>query len=263
MRGIRYRRGQRGRLRQLIDAPAEARSIRAADLVLLTTDAQTALYRERYPLKAADDFMTVRWGYDREELAGVEAAPKSPGVFRIVILGRFSVYLSEDAEALARAVASCSEGRRIEVVHMGQREPALEAAFSASGIAGCLRSLGMVPYRDCLRMLGSADCGVASPLSEVSLPVKVYDYIGLNRPILAFASSGSAMAQLLEPLPGALVVRGAEQAARALRRMVEGQVTELQPGLDPHEYSQQHQFNLLLQRLESMLSGREGRKEQG
>ncbi|MHC4592610.1 MAG: glycosyltransferase [Planctomycetota bacterium] len=263
MRGIRYRRGQRGRLRQLIDAPAEARSVAAADLVLLTTDRQTGLYRERYPQKAAGDFMTVRWGYGREELAGIEAAPKPPGVFRIVILGRFSVYLSEDAEALARAVAACAEGHRIEVVHMGQREPALEAAFSAMGIPGCLRSLGMVPYRDCLRMLASADCGVASPLSEVSLPVKVYDYIALNRPILAFAPAGCAMARLLEPLPGALVVRGVEQVTRALRRMVEGQVTELQPGLDAREYSQQHQFDLLLKRLESMLSGRWGRKEPG
>jgi hypothetical protein len=258
MRGLTYRHGQRAGLRSIFDGLAEARAVRGAGVVTLTTEEQTRVYRDRYPRRSPRDFLTIRWGYDADALVGLKPAEKPPGVFRVAVVGRFTRYDPADAEALARAVAACRTQARMDVVHVGHPEAALVDAFAAAGAGDCLRSVGVLPYRECMEVVASAACGVANSISDVSVPVKAYDYIGLNRPILAFAPPGCAMARLLEPLPGALVVRGVEQATRALWRMVEEQVTELQPGLDPREYSQQHQFDLLLKRLESMPSRRQG-----
>ncbi|MHC4481735.1 MAG: glycosyltransferase [Planctomycetota bacterium] len=249
MGGVRYRLGQRSGPRRVVDRLAEARAVRGAELVLLTADPQTELYRRRYPEKPTDSFMTVRWGYDRDELAGLSPAEKPPGVFRIVVPGRFSGYSAEAASALARAVAAEGEGRRIEVLHVGEPEPPLRAAFERAGAGGALRSLGTVPYRRCLELIASADCGVAAALSDVSVPAKVYDYIGLNTPILAFAPADSALGRLLRPFPGAFVVGTREEAAAAVGRLLEGAAGSLHGGGDTGEYSQQWQFGRLVERL--------------
>jgi glycosyltransferase involved in cell wall biosynthesis len=255
MGGVSYRRGARTGPRKLIDRRAEAASVRAADLVLLTTDAQARLYRERYPDRA-DRIMTVRWGCDADALRDVAPAPKPEGLFRICILGRFSVYRAEDAAALAAAVSAGAAEREIEVVHAGAQEPALEAAFARAGVGDRLRCLGMVPYGEALGWLASADCAAANPLSAVSIPVKVYDYVRLNVPMFAFAPAGSAMEELLRPLPGALVVESADEATAALGRVLSGEVMELQPGLDPAPYSQQYQFERMLERLDDIRTRR-------
>ena len=256
MKGLRYRRGQRSGLRNLQDRACEAWSVDAASLVVLTTEEQTDVYRSRYRRRPARDFMTVRWGYDAERLAAAPPADKPAGLFRIAIVGRFSVYDSRDAEGLAQAVGNVSVTRDVEVVHMGLPEPRLRSAFDAAGVGHRLRTMGMVPYAECLAVIKSADCGVASPLSNVSVPVKVYDYMGANRPVLAFAPVCSAMASILAPFPGAFVVQSGGQAADALRQVASGKVTELQPGFDPTPFSQQHQFGLLVERIGAVVRER-------
>lgn len=256
MRGIEYRRGQRSGLRHLIDAPAEAWAVRRAELVTLTTDEQTAIYRDRYGDRPGDGFMTMRWGYDARRLAGLTPAPKGRGLFRIGIFGRFSVYRRADADTLAAAVARLKVSRPVQVVHMGAAEPALASAFRRNGVLDCLQVRGMVAYGEGLSILASADCTVLSPLSDVSVPVKAYDYIGLNRPILAFAGRGTAVDSLLRRFPGAFIVQGADEAAAALHAMAEGGVTQLEAGLDPRKFSQQHQFELLVARLVEIMEKR-------
>jgi glycosyltransferase involved in cell wall biosynthesis len=253
MRGLRYRRGQRKGLRHLVDAPAESWSVHGAALTVLTTPEQADVYRRRYPARAGS-VVTMRWGYDAALAAAGHADTKEPGLCRVGIMGRFSVYRPDDADGLAEAVAALSEERPVDVVHMGSGEPALVAAFDRAGQASALRCLGMVPYTRCYEVLRSCDCGVASPLSDVSVPVKVYDYLGLRLPVIAFAPAGSAMEAFLWRVPGASVVTDAATALAALRRVASGGPREAMAEFDPSEFSHQHQFGRLVARLREIRS---------
>jgi len=253
----RYRMGQRSGLRQAFDRVAEAWAVQGASLVVHTTDLQTRMYRERYETKPARDFVTVRWGYDAEALAGLDVPPRAQDdVFRIAIFGKFASYCAEDARKLALAVARLHVGRRMQVVHLGAPEPELEAALRREGLLACFRSAGMQPYAAGMRKLASADCLVLNAISDVSLPAKVYDYIALNRPIVAFAAPESALGQLLARFSGAFLAATAEQALDAFMRITDRRITELQAGLDTAEFSQQYQFERLLQAVISLLADR-------
>lgn len=253
----RYRMGQRSGLRQAFDRAAEAWAVQGASLVVHTTDLQTRMYRERYETKPARDFVTVRWGYDAEALAGLDVPPKPrDDVFRIAIFGKFASYCAEDSRQLARAVARLHVGRRVQVVHLGAPEPELEAAFRREGLLACFQSAGMQPYAAGMRELPSADCLVLNAISDVSLPAKVYDYIALNRPIVAFAAPESALGQLLGRFSGAFLAATAEQALDAFTRIADRRLAELQAGLDTAEFSQQYQFEKLLRALRSLVPER-------
>lgn len=253
MGGVAYSRWQRRGPRSIVDSACEAWSVARASLVVLTTREQTELYRTRYASHPRSRFMTVRWGYDREVLSNLNPAEKPPAAFRVVISGSFTRYRPELGGILARGIRGCGETERVEVLHVGHPEPALEGAFRRAGLSACLRTYGVVPYGRAMEILASADCAVACPLSPLSLPVKLYDYIGLNRPVLAFSAQDTAMERLLESFPGAFIVEGPGDVTEALNRMLRGEVTELQDGLDTAPYSQERQFDRLLERLTLLL----------
>ncbi len=260
MGGLSYRMGQRAGPRALIDRWGEARAVRGAAVVVHTTEAQTRLYRERYPEKPPSEFLTVRWGYDEDRMAEARAnapPPEPGGPVRLAIFGKFAAYDPADARALAAGIAAADVERGVEALHLGEPEPALRAAFEEVGLGGALRSLGMRPYDEGLRMLAGADMLVLNAISDLSLPVKLYDYVGLNRPVLAFVRPDSEAGRLLEPLPGAFVVRTAGQAAHAIRAAAAGGVARLADGLDTAEFSQQHQFKRLMGRLARLMEARE------
>ncbi|MCK4282895.1 MAG: hypothetical protein KAX44_01155 [Candidatus Brocadiae bacterium] len=257
MRGIPYRLGRRAGLREHFDRQAEAWAVAGAAVVLHTTELQSRIYKERYKWKAAWRFLTVRWGYDEDALASLRPAAESgDGPFRIAIFGKLASYSRQDAQALASAVAAIPEGRPIQVDHLGAPEPELEDAFRRQGLGACFRTCGMQPYREGLRNLVSADCLVLNAISEVSIPAKTYDYIAVNRPIVAFVTPRSAAGRLLCRFSGAFLVQTAKQAERALRTIIQRDVVELSPGPDPTQFSQQYQFQKLLAALRALMQGR-------
>jgi hypothetical protein len=255
MGGIAYRRDRKPAPGRLADRLAEAWSVRKALLVALTTDAQRDAYRARYP-RMADRIATVRWGYDADLVGAVQPAEVPAGVRRLVIFGRFAYYGARDAAALADAVAAA--GGPWEVVHVGHPETELRAAFEARGIADRLSETGMMPYADGLALVASADCAALNPFSPASVPVKTYDYIGLRRPILAFAGAGCALADLLADYPAAAVVQDAGGAAAFLDGVAAGTVGDV-GDLPGEEFSMQHQFGMLVECLERIRSGEGGR----
>ncbi len=252
--GVAYRLGHRGGARMLLDRIAETLAVGGARLLVLTTEEQARIYRARYPGRPAGGTITVRWGYDAE-VAVPPRERRAGHAFRIVIFGKFAAYGEEDARTLAGAVRELSATRAVEVVQLGRPEPELEQAFRDEGLAEVFRAAGMMPYAEGLAEVASADCAVLKPISDVSLPAKVYDYVYLNRPVLAFAAPGSALARLLAAFPGAFTATTVEEAARALRRMAEGGVTELDPDPHPERFSQQSQFARL---WDALTTAREG-----
>ena len=254
MGGLPYRMGRRAGLRHVFDKVAEARSIGGASLVVLTTEAQTEFYRQRYDSLPADLFITVPWGYDAEALGSVRPARRERSdTFRLAIFGKFAAYGSQDAAALAEAVAALHVQSRVEVMHLGEPEPELADAFRRQGLSMCFREPGMLPYADGLAILASADCLALNAISDVSLPVKVYDYIGMNRPVLAFAAAESALGRLLSRFEGAFLVQTAGQASQALGVLAQRRLSQLQPGLDTTQFSQHRQFECLVHKLSDLL----------
>jgi hypothetical protein len=154
-------------------------------------------------------------------------------------------------------VADLNLDRPVEVLHLGEPEPALQAAFDEAGAEGVLRCMGRKPYPEGLRVLAGAHCLVLNAISGLSLPVKLYDYIGLNKPVLAFVRPDSEAGRLLEPFPGAFIAQAAGQAAHAIRAVARGAVAALADGLDTTEFSQQHQFKRLMGSLAKLMEASE------
>jgi len=254
--GVRYRLGHRSGPRRLVDRLTESLAVSRASLVVHTSGPQTALYRRRYPALPAERFVTVRWGYDAEAVRDVRLTERpADDVFRIGIFGKFAAYGQDDARALAEAVGLLHARTRVLVTQLGDPEPALAEAFRLEGLADCFHAAGRLPYAEGMVLLASADALVLNAVSDLSLPAKLYDYIYLNRPVVALVSPGSAAGSLLAGFPGAFLARTALEVRDAFQRIRTDSVQELEAGLDPTEFSQQDQFEALLAAIASLDHG--------
>src|SRR5690606_10713067 len=178
----------------------EARVCALADRVLVTNEATRALLVERHGLDR-ERCVVVPNGYDdrriREDREDVDRVAFDADRLELVYAGRLYGY--RDPAPLLRAVAA-SEGVRLTLV-VPDPPPADAAGTIASSVGGQLRVLGPQPHARVMRILESADILVnfGDQGQPVRTPAKLFEYFGIERPVLHVHSDGAdAAADLLD-----------------------------------------------------------------
>lgn len=144
------------------------------------------------------------------------------GQTRIFVLGKLSGYTSEGAKNLFRAVKSLIEkGYTVSITHAGMDKniPAImeEVGFPTEHYHG----LGQLPYEQAMAAASNADICTAIINYKEGLGTKVFDYIYLNRPIVAFAPEDSELEEILKPAENAFVCQTVEQFETAVENVIE------------------------------------------
>jgi glycosyltransferase involved in cell wall biosynthesis len=169
--------------------------------VVLATGRMVEQYAGRYP-DLADRFVHLPNGYDLAELeAQVTGDPptREPGTFRLLYAG--SVYgereLTLFLDGVERLLARRPELReRLRVEFLGWFSAANEeiARRRLPALDPVVRHLGFVPRPEAIARQRSADAGMVllSDMGDRSLfaTTKLYEYLGLDLPILAIVPPG-------------------------------------------------------------------------
>ena len=204
-------------------------------------------YAHRYPA-LADRFITIHNGYDRSDIDAAlgdeaPAGDTADGRFRLIFTGSLQGVpeLRLFAAGMRALLARRPELRdRLRVRFVGWFSPEVEAEASAllGPLAPCVERLGFQQKARTLRLLRDADAALvllAEGPGRADVPsAKLFDYLGLDRPVLAVAPPGevrSILADLdwgvgVDPTPEAfadgveriMVAYGRDAPADPLRR---------------------------------------------
>lgn len=180
----------------------EARVSALADGVLVTNEATRALLVERHgqdPHRCA----VLPNGYDDRRVSGrqEDAGTVSFDDDRLELVYAGRLYGYRDPAPLLRAVAD-SDGVRLTLV-VPDPPPTDDAAAMAAIAGGRLRVLGPLPHGRVQAMLERADVlvNLGDRGQPVRTPAKLFEYFGIERPILHVHSEGAdAAAGLLQGL---------------------------------------------------------------
>jgi hypothetical protein len=190
------------------DAWAERRILAFADAVVANNDALAQLWRARYP--GWRDKIAVVWnGFDPEEQIAAEDLPPRP--YRLIShVG--TLYGGRHPAALLASLERLFESGRLDpdcirVQLTGIIEPALLERFGnlferLRG-RGCLIYDGrQVPKEEARQRAASSDYLLLLDLNEkdagLQVPAKLFEYVRIGRPILAFTRAGSPVEWILE-----------------------------------------------------------------
>jgi glycosyltransferase involved in cell wall biosynthesis len=199
-----------------------------ADGVVATTLWLRDLLRQRAPGEL-HRLHVIRNGFDRDDFAAADAAPRDPARLRLVHTGMLT--LTRSADALLHAVRLVLERRpewrgRLELELVGARESRNDTAVRAHGLEDSVVLRGYVPHRAAIAAMRAADVLVlikhVEPRYRGLVPGKLYEYMGAGRPLLALVPPSEA-ADLVRELDWGEVAPpdDPEAIAAALLRLVQ------------------------------------------
>jgi glycosyltransferase involved in cell wall biosynthesis len=217
-----------------LQASLERWIVSRADRTVFATPLLRDRYAARYP-ELADRFVVIPNGYDLADLASVRAAaeglpPADPDQFRLVYAG--SLYGADElptfldgVETLLARRPELGERLRVEFIGWFDADNQAIAAQRLPRLDPVVRQRGFMPREEALARVAAADAGLEliadTPGREQVAGTKLYEYIGLDKAILAVAPAGEAR-RVLEVLGwGVVADPTADGVARGLEELLD------------------------------------------
>lgn len=257
----------------------EPKIMRHADRVICNTPAMRRMFLERYPSLPPEKFVTITNGYDEPDF--VDVVPRQREKFQIIYPGVIDAGTRDPTPLLAGVELALARGwlRREDLVinFLGSgpygQHPAFRREVERHGLGDVVEvQVPRIPYRQALEQLAGGDLLVAlcEPRSHgpgtdairrwswTQVPVKVYEYLRLGRPILALVSAG-AIADLFARTGGGVAIppTDIEAIAAELKRAyaARGARAAGRPPVNPEvaRYSRERLTRLLAAELEALV----------
>ncbi|MGO9518431.1 MAG: glycosyltransferase [Candidatus Korobacteraceae bacterium] len=208
------------RLRRTIYQWIERKAIKHGSRFLFTAPAAIRMYLGRYPQLRPDQCIFLPNGYDEPDFAGL--VPTRTNNTRVRLLHSGLIYPWErDPRPFFRALAKLKVEGQIspDTLSIDLRACGSEAEYRKDveelGIQDLVHFLPHLPYHDSLQDAAEADCLLLlqAACCDHQIPAKAYEYLRLNKPILALTTHNGDTAKLLAEAGGATIVDIADENA--------------------------------------------------
>lgn len=201
-------------LTRWLDDRLERRCVKAADSIVTVSAGAAELIRQN---PSAPDIHVILNGVPSELL---DSPPiRREGPLRIIYAG--SLYLGRDPrkflDALALAVQRngwSPDDLRLEFLGECRRfrNHSIEDYVRQLGLAAHTTFVDRVPHAEAARRIATADITLLLAQQQpIQIPNKLYDYLAMRTPIIAYADTDGETARMLHEVGGHLVLDGADQ----------------------------------------------------
>lgn len=220
----------------------ERQAVRRATRIIFTTPTTRRMYLDRYPDLSPERCLVISNGYDEEDflsLAFRENAPV-PAEQCLGLLHTGTLYPEErDPRPFFQALARLKSEGRIS-------ESSLQIAFRAPGseelYRGILEQMNLtdivhlqphVPYQQSLQECAQADALLLFQAANCDhqIPAKAYEYLRVQRPVLALTTQTGDTAALLHETGGATIAD--LSSAEDIHRTLPGFLDAIRAGTHP------------------------------
>lgn len=215
-----FLRKYRGLSRKLITwvrGGIEGLGVAHASAVTFATDRLRQDYARLFP-RHQHRFHTIDNGFDAEDVEGTTPERITSGR-TLVLAGKFHFYTPNLTLLLLEALRQLPH---LHLLYIGSEAAIFHALGNAAGIQKQLTAMSFQPPKRVLGLIAGADWALLSHANDYAMGTKVYDYLALGKPILAFVPNDSPVNEL-DTLPTVLVEHPPytnRQVQNALSRLI-------------------------------------------
>lgn len=213
----------RPRARKVIDSFLEYLVLKQSHLVLFVTDELRAAFCRKYPRIKSEKFVVLRNGYDESDFSS--AQKESIGKCLITYTGSFNE--ERRAAFFLNGLKECVRLRpdlknNIQVKLFGTIEASDRALIGESGLGEMIQPEPFIGHGQVANYLINSSILLVSlpdlPLTQICLPIKIYEYLRSGVPILAVMPQTCPSATLIKSAAAGVVVEpnDAPKIARAI-----------------------------------------------
>jgi glycosyltransferase involved in cell wall biosynthesis len=184
------------------NARMERKVLRAARYVIANTDMAAAMFRERYSWLNGK-LTTIPNGFEPSRVRGV--VPQNRTKFTITHAGSF--YGDRNPRCFLKGLAqwlSAQDGsfrNTVHVLFIGRHDPAVRQMVSDLGLEQVVVFASPVSAAELYPKLAGSELLLLTlgfqAASKYVIPAKLYDYLAVGRPIMAFVPEGGEVSALL------------------------------------------------------------------
>lgn len=178
----------------------EASVVRTATAVVSVTKAMTQEFIERYPDEPRTKFVTIENGFDADDFAGIAPDRPSDASERCVMAYAGTLTPPRTPESFLRGIAMLADrdegiAKKLLVRFIGAGDEWRPLTVSL-GIEEMVRFEPRMLFRESLAAVSGSDLGLlllsSGPEAKVSLTGKLFEYLGLGKPVFAVVGDGEA-----------------------------------------------------------------------
>ncbi len=191
---------EKSSLRRTTDSFLEKLIVRSADGMVVNSKVAEGYFRDRYFSNNQGIIATIYRGYDQTELPRLKRKKPRKG-FLVVHTGNISRShygrsIVPFIQGLVHAISQNPKLRdNIAVFLIGNLTDTEKTAISMANLDHMVQVLPEVPYAEALAYQRSADLLLLinhpSAQPSANIPGKLFEYIGMNKPILAITTEGA------------------------------------------------------------------------
>ena len=246
----------------------ERKAIQHGSRFIFTAPAAIRIYLDRYPDLSPDQCLLLPNGYDESDFEGL--APQRTVHNQLRLLHSGLIYPWErDPRPFFRALSRLKVEGQVssDTLTIDLRACGAESTFQKDveklGIQDLVHFLPALPYRDSLQDAAEADCLflLQAACCDHQIPAKAYEYLRLDKPILALTTHTGDTAGLLHEAGGATIVDIADE--NAIHAVLPKFLAEVRAGTHPlpllakyRSYSRRAQAERLADCLSGVITSR-------
>jgi glycosyltransferase involved in cell wall biosynthesis len=180
-------------MRNYLEAYFERKVIEKSDVVISNTLELATEFRRRFPQQPPDKFIAILNGFDPDDYCHEDVQLGDRKYFSIVHTG--FIYGKRDPKTFLEAIKLLCDKHiidrnKIKVFFVGSAELTynLEDYLHYNGLHNVVILQDHIPYKQSLEYLRQADMLLLlQPGTTTQIPSKLFDYLGMRKPILAIS----------------------------------------------------------------------------
>jgi glycosyltransferase involved in cell wall biosynthesis len=192
-------------LRNQLETYCERKVIEKADVVLANTSELREEFIRRFPEQPQDKFSSLLNGFDPGDYSPEAITHPSNSGRPFTIIHTGFLYAKRDPKVFLKSVKMFlgNEGvdrRKVKILLVGSVSLAydLEEHLRSEGLDDIVTLTGQVPYKQSLQYLQESDVLLLlQPGTATQVPSKLFEYLGMKKPILAISPHEGATYNLV------------------------------------------------------------------
>ncbi len=253
----------KGKLINKISRYFEKKSLVKADMVNFVTESESNFYKKFYSQIDESKFFVIRNGYDDTNKYQIMKKSKNLLIknektserqkFKLGIFGIFAYYNFEHVKILIKAIRDLKQIFDIKIFKFGEEEVQFSQSVVDAGLLENFEFIGYKEYQKGLESLSNMDFLILNNRSEFALGTKIFDYILLNKPILAFTTSKSEIWSLLLKLKNTFLIQTSKDFILAINVLSKRKDLSIVNKQNLKEYSRKFQMEKLYKNLKDLI----------
>lgn len=235
----------------------ENKAVTSADLIINVTESAAKLQKQYYSSVSKEKFKVIHNGYDDAILSTIDLSSNKKmleeGTFNIGIWGKFGYYNTHHVDIVLDGISKLKNEMNIKLYHIGEKEEYFMNQVRSKELDPYVCFLGHMNYKEGIELLNGMDCLLLNHRSPYMVGTKIYDYIYLNKPIVAFAKKEDEISKLLNNFQNSFTIENKEEFISSLKTIDTDHLEVLDINFNKHQYSREYQMQKLFGYLMQML----------